>query len=492
MSKRKREEEIESEISRIQNQAIRIKVSRLRARFDNGVQQLTSQLKLARGFDRQKMTRRIKQAGDDPLKLERLDAEVQVLKGFNERKIARNYLLKQCVKTKRIAEAEAFKTLFAGFKLKPNGSVAEGNVLGRLFKSQPVSEILPGIMKGIREVVGADKPPGATIEQDDMLAIHDAKKIKHDPVFQAGAEFEDLFEGFSDAKGDSTLAGSSDEDESMESHESRLAGSSDNEDDSAERDVIDGLDHDRDQDSMEITTDEEEVDDDATGSLSSDVDDTLGQLNSQAKTPNPTPSLSANTSFLPSLMHGGYYSGSDDDDDDNAPDGYDPDKAYAAAAAQPRKNRRGQRARQAIAEKKHGTRAKHLVKVNGAEGVHGDRQRFIASSRTSATSQGRASGWDPKRGAIDSSRASGNRGTRSAKTPNRSERRNGLPKGGNAASKSTGGYSAPLGSKLRTMAKSAGSKNEKLHPSWEAARKRKLESASAGPGSFAGKKITFD
>jgi len=491
MPKRKREEEIESEISKIQNQAIRIKVSRLKVRFENGVSQLTAQLKLARGFDRQKMARRTKQAGGDKSKLERLEAEIQVLRGFNERKVARNYLLKQCVRTKRIAEAEAFQTLFAGYKIKPSGNVAEGNVLGRLFKSNPVSEVLPGIMKGIREVVGADKPPGATVEESKHSEVTDTKRAKTDSVVQSASNAEDDFEGFSDVNGEVASAESQKEDELMEAYDSRLAESSDDEDVPGNEIKLNGQDHDRDQDPMEITTDEDEPNEDEEVSLLSELDDEVHVPELKSNSAQPTPSLSANTSFLPSLMHGGYYSGSEADDDDG-PNGYDPDKAFAAAAAQPRKNRRGQRARQAIAEKKHGAKAKHLLKVSGAEGVHGDRQRFIASGRTETKGRSIKDGWDPKRGAVSAPPERFGKGGRGARPPNRSERRSGIAKDGSRFSKSTGGNSAPLGAKSRSGKTESTGKSEKLHPSWEAARKRKMESASAGPGSFTGKKITFD
>ncbi|KAK5946279.1 hypothetical protein PMZ80_000421 [Knufia obscura] len=489
MSKRKREEEFENEIARIENQAIRIKVSRLKARFENGVSQLTAQLKLARGFDRQKMSRRIKQAGSDKGKLERLEAEVQVLRGFNERKVARNYLLKQCVRTKRIAEAEAFKSLFAGYKIKPSGSVAEGNVLGRLFKSNPVSEVLPGIMKGIREVVGADKPAGATVGEDAGIESSDAKRVKFEPVRAAEKQSEDEFAGFSDADEGDVL--DIPEEELMDLYNARLTALSDDEDESENELGVDGQDHDRDQDSMEITTDEDDGVEDEEVSISSESEDESDTLQSKSNSIKPTPSSTANTSFLPSLMHGGYYSGSEPDEDD-ARDGYDPDKAYAAAAAKPRKNRRGQRARQAIAEKKHGTKAAHLLKATGAQGVHGDRQRFIAGGYTGSKGKTRNDGWDARRGAVESSNAKGAKIGRAAKLPNRSERRNGIVKDRAGSGRSTGANSDPVVGRARPTKKEAGGKSEKMHPSWEAARKRKMETANAGAGSFTGKKITFD
>lgn len=490
MSKRKREDEIESEISRIQNQALRIKVSRLKARFDHGVQQLTAQLKLARGFDRQKMTRRIKQAGSDESKLERLQAEVQVLKDVNERKVARNYLLKQCVRTKRIAEAEAFRSLFGGCKIKPSGSVAEKNVLARLFKSGPVSEVLPGIMKGFKEVVGAEKAANAIVGKDAGVGSDDVTSVKTGPVLAAAGAVEDDFEGFSDVVEGATSVGP--DDQVIDPYDSRLAASSDDEGNSPEGLSFNGQNHDRDQDPMEITTDDDVEDDGDRVPPMSESEEELATPQSKPNFVKPLASLSADTSFLPSLMHGGYYSGSDSDADDNAPDGYDPDKAYAAAAAQPRKNRRGQRARQAIAEKKHGAKAKHLVKANGADGVHGDRQRFIVTARTIATNEGRNDGWDTRRGAVESLNARNTKGRRDTRMPNGSARRNGAAKDRNGIEGSTGANSDPVIAKARSAKKAPASKSGRIHPSWEAARKRKLERANAGPDSFTGKKITFE
>ena len=486
MLKRKREGEIDTEISRIQDQAIRIKVSRLRARFDNGVQELTAQLKLARGFDRQKMTRRIKQAGSDKSKLDRLESEVQVLKDLNERKIARNYLLKQCIRTKRIAAADAFQSLFAGSRVKPSGSVAEGNVLGRLFKSNPVTEVLPGIMKGIREVVGADKPLDATVGKNADVENTDARRASVELAFGADDEAEEDFEGFSDAFEKESPENL--DDELMNIHNSRIAASSEDE---AEEGYIRGQDHDRDHDSMEITTDEDDQDSEAELPSSSVSEDEVDVPQSKMQSIKSTPTMSASTSFLPSLMHGGYYSGSDSDGDGAANDGYNPDKAYAASAAKPRNNRRGQRARQAIAVKKHGFKAKHLLKVNGADGVHGDRQRLIGSGNRIATGKERNDGWDAKRGAVESSKTREPRIMRGAKPANRSERRMGAAKG-KIGGKSTGANADLIGIKARSGRKEPVGKSGKLHPSWEAARKRKLETANAGPGNFAGKKITFD
>lgn len=143
--------------------------------------------------------------------------------------------------------------------------------------------------------------------------------------------------------------------------------------------------------------------------------------------------------MLPSLM-GGYISGSESDASDI-------DVAPAA-----RKNRRGQRARQAIWEKKFKDRAKHL----GREKT------------------GRDSGWDLKRGAVDGSeRTPWKKGI---KTP--FERR---PDGGREEQE----HVAP---ERRPRPPTKKDDEGPLHPSWEARKKAKEQQTAA----FQGKKITFD
>lgn len=481
MPKRKREVEIEDQISQIADQALRIRVSRLKARFEHGVSQLTAQLRLARGFDRQKMTRRLKQAGSDQAKIERLNAEIQFLKDIKEPKVARIYLVKQCARTKRIAESEAFVALFGTdpeTKVKGKAgavSVAESNVLGRLFKVEAVSKVLPEIMKGIREVLGVDKPVQAG---EVIVNSEEDAKIKTND--KSGSE--DDFTGFSDqsdqAVVSSGLSGSKEtpndefsdasDDESLADYDDRLAASSDEDEDEDEEvgASLNGQDLDRLND-MEITTDEE---------AESEVEIEIPSED-DVKSLKPVQAPTTSTAFLPSLMHGGYYSGSDSEGDP------DPDASFATLNKPERKNRRGQKARQAIAEKKFGARAKHLVKANGAEGVHGDRQRLIQA-------QARNDGWDARKGAVSATdRKPGRIKEKSAsKAPNRFERRNGFAKAKDSGKRVKLETSSEKPRPVRTVVKTG----EKLHPSWEAARKKKIESANAGAGSFAGKKITFD
>lgn len=523
MPKRKRED-TEQNVDRIKDQAIRIKASRLKARFDQGVTQLTQALKLARGFDRQKMTRRITQAGSDKSKLERLKAEVDVLNGLQEAQVARKYLLKQCARTKRIAEAEGFVALFGGGekvlgRLKKEGAigVAEGNVLGRLMKSGPVSEAVPGIMKGIREVLAVDSERANGLG-DITGNINGADRSEAEGLVEPGSEHED-FAGFSDevmdevdgtlpkmgqdydfAEREEDIMLDESEEIPLEAYKDRLAASSDSESDSNVDTRIRGQTHNR-LDDMEITSDDEVADQQDNVSLRSASDDDLDTSSHKVS----SDKALTNTSFLPTLMHGGYYSGSDSasdvSNDDPSHPSYDPDKSFAAMSKPSRKNRRGQQERRKIAEKKYGSRAKHLLKANGAEGVHSARQALINGNAVK-----RDQGWDTRRGAVESRDRSGReqKSARDAKPKNRYERRHGVAKiasrragtGRIVGGRSTGANSTTI-TGVRPQATSEKTGNtatakEKLHPSWEAARKRKMESATVGASSFAGKKTTFD
>lgn len=161
------------------------------------------------------------------------------------------------------------------------------------------------------------------------------------------------------------------------------------------------------------------------------------------------------STFLPSLM-GGYVSGSESASDIDV---------------EPPKKRRGQRARQAIWEKKYGSGAKHLQKAAQEE------------------KQGRDSGWDMRRGAVG-------QGDGGRRTPWKQGVNDPFSKG-NAPARNdkrqsrqpqqrSNTYQAPEPPRRPPPKKD----NEgPLHPSWEARKKAKESQKGA---EFAGKKITFD
>jgi hypothetical protein len=202
-----------------------------------------------------------------------------------------------------------------------------------------------------------------------------------------------------------------------------------------------GVDEDGSSDSEEESASESEAESESdSGSDSEDAAVVARPLKASRKDSRKADELLKRGGMLPSLM-GGYISGSESDASDI-------DVAPAA-----RKNRRGQRARQAIWEKKFKAQAKHL----------------------SQEKAGRDSGWDLKRGATDGSeRTPWKRGI---KTP--FERRH---DGGREEQEHAAESSRP---RPPTKKDDEGP----LHPSWEARKKAKEAQQTAA---FSGKKITFD
>lgn len=148
------------------------------------------------------------------------------------------------------------------------------------------------------------------------------------------------------------------------------------------------------------------------------------------------------------------------------------DESASSLDEKPRKNRRGQRARQKIAEAKYGKAAKHIEKNE------------------------RKQGWDAKRGAVSSEGARpGNRRDRRA-----AER--GMKARGGRGPVISGENAAPLGKRRgeggvpADGAKKGPKKDDTgpLHPSWaaaKAAKESKKLKIDLG-GAKAAKKITFD
>jgi hypothetical protein len=146
------------------------------------------------------------------------------------------------------------------------------------------------------------------------------------------------------------------------------------------------------------------------------------------------------TTFLPSLM-GGYISGSESASD---------------VDVAPPKKRLGQRQRQAIAEKKYGDKARHVV--NGTSRIQGSRD----------------GGWDAKRGAVDSTDRRGGKPWKKGRDP--------FGKQGDQGAQE---QQAPPKPPKPMKRDDAGT----LHPSWEARKKAKEAQKAVA---FTGSKVTFD
>ena len=180
---------------------------------------------------------------------------------------------------------------------------------------------------------------------------------------------------------------------------------------------------------------------------------------SPSRSPSPTPPATTKhpqkpttSTFLPTLM-GMYISGSDSDSNSNS-------HKRDPAQKKERKNRMGQQARRALAEKKFGDKAKHVQKGLGRAGERrGDGKG----------GHGRDGAREGSGAGRDESGGFGGPGTG----------RGGTGRGGGGG----GGGGAKVASDRKKDTEGP------LHPSWEAARKLKEQKAKA---EFQGKKIKFE
>jgi len=214
-------------------------------------------------------------------------------------------------------------------------------------------------------------------------------------------------------------------------------------------------DSDSEDNSLEVRTarsDSIDAEDEYRNKFNPSSDLSLSPLTATSQTPEPPgraktlerPScLPSKSTFLPSLTMGGYWSGSESPPEDDV-------------EIAPKKNRRGQRARQQLWEKKYGASAKHLQKQKNND---------------------RNQGWDLQRGAQSDD---GRYRNRASKRGNMLLRRD--PTQRSVASDANKVEVNPRRSRSRDDMGS-------LHPSWQAAKLAKEKKQNA---SFQGKKTVFD
>ncbi|EEP76436.1 predicted protein [Uncinocarpus reesii 1704] len=436
MPKRKREDVDENPASNPEPRKLTLRATRLEQKIEQGIQQVHRALKTARGFERQKLGRRQKnaQSKNETAQLSRLSEEVQALKSLDLSEISRKYVIKQLVKTKRIADSPVFAQLefskqnvFDGKKDGP-----EANVMARLFSSNPVKTILPGIMDGIRGILGVDD---AAISDKKTAASQKTSKtpatagplISKTPL-QMDSHSSDQ---------EDTPMGEAESTSEFAQFDDLIASSSGSESEGDYENIVSGK-KDKAYDPVE----------DFSLSPTPSVTDSDSPPATALKSSKPSkPSGKASTTFLPSLTMGGYWSGTESEAEDNE----------AASAIAPRKNRMGQQARRKLWEKKFGANANHVRKQG--EGNNRD------------------SGWDMRRGAT-SNEGRGRDSGGGGRLGRRSKDESGPYRRGEGAGR------------MRDSIKRGQDQDQKpLHPSWEAAKRAKEQKAQAN---FQGKKVVFD
>ena len=492
----------------------------LRSRTD-----LFHALKAAKGFERQRQSKRLADKKSAPEKLARIDAEIVVLKSLDLQQTAHAHLCSSLLRVKAVAESDRLPAEVKAGVPKPELSEEERaalhNVTSSLYNRVEVKRVVEKAVGEVCKALGVAVPErgkGAKGKEkgkkderikDEGVSEKASKggkekksgKDKPEPASQPDdEEVDEEAEEKAISQLDKLLGLDSDEEDDVDEEELIVKGRTKKQTSSLELDPMEittdeeGGDEEEEilvkgragkrrptmeLDPMEITTDEEggesedeneDFDLDGSGSddensgsdefngfsdsdhanqssASDDEDDEDASSTSSSRSPpakkpatstaKPTKTLKpTDSTFLPSLM-GGYISGSESASDlDEAP---------------VRKNRRGQRARQATWEKKYGEKAKHLVEPKG-----------------------RDAGWDMKRGAVGG--GDGKPWKRGIRNP--------LADRG----KGSGANDTRLGGppKKERVRDDVGT----LHPSWEARRLAKEKEKMSAP--FEGKKITFD
>lgn len=422
-------------------------------------------LKTARGFERQKLGKRLKlatsnQQADD---IARINRELEAWKGLDLSKLTDAHLHRTLLKVKAFAESDLLPDEVKKVVPKAEGTeealTAIHNVTSAMYNMKPVKDTTQQILNGMYIAMGIPIPANGKAKGTKKEAIQvpavSRKEVDTTTSIEKESDIgteEESWEGVDSGLDDDEDAGNSGaeslDEEELSKYDALLGGSSDEE-----------------------SFDEEEYKAKRLAPPTTHLSLSLSPVSSRSASPaqaetslspspepqprpakiaksKPTPTKAGST-FLPSLM-GGYWSGSESAASDL--------EDFKPAA---RKNRRGQAARRAIAEKKYGEKAKHIREGKAPVGKSKD------------------DGWDAKRGAKDSSDRNGkSRGFGSREAPRGH---------GRSFDRATGENAVTVAPKPRGM----GKKDDVgvLHPSWQAAKKAKEAKKSA---TFQGKKVTFD
>ncbi|OAA79379.1 Bud-site selection protein, BUD22 [Akanthomyces lecanii RCEF 1005] len=443
-------------------------------------------LKEAKGFERQRMSKRQRDIDITAGKKEKLEREINVLKSLDLHQTARAHLYSSLLRIKPIANhddlPEQLKKGVAKPELAEDERVVLHNVTSGLYNRDGVKKAVDKAITFVCEALDIPVPEkGKKGKRERKGKTQETQEPVPAPVkTEEGSEQADAddtdFEGFSaddDEDDDEATLKIEDLDSDKEVERENdfaamdgLLGSSSDEDEDEERtrlwekyrgketvnlDDISISGGDSDGGDPHAADDDDDEDDEPSAKTKSTKKVTSRGV-SLSPSPSPPPKRSkkaaagrpTDSTFLPSLM-GGYVSGSESASD---------------VDLAPPKKRRGQRARRAIWEQKYGSNAKHIKDAANNKG------------------RGRDDGWDMKRGAVDAS---------DSRTPWKKGVKN--PFSSASAGSGAGAGRSQQQETRRLPPPTKRDDEGPLHPSWEA-RKKAKESLKAT--SFAGSKVVFD
>lgn len=407
----------------------------VREKLDHSKKILQRALKLAKGFERQKLGKRLKLAQSKNEDVSRINREIEAWKGVELSEAAENYLYARLSKIKRLVESGLLpEDVLRGRKEKEGLSEEEktalNNVTSGMYNMKCVKEAMEEVLRGLYLAMGIPMPEevrtgkkGKKEEEEAPKGILKASKMEAEealPIQNEEAEGPawDGFESGEENRSRVKEEGNEDMDSEDLSRYDALLGSSDS--DASEDDNI----------IQRPTSKTSTKDLSVSPSPSASPPPPTKHPKSKPKSAPPK-----STTFLPSLL-GGYFSGSESASD------------IEDARPAPRKNRPGQMARRAIAEKKFGQRANHIASGQPKVAEMGKKGREAKERNEKGWNK---QGRDP----------TFSRGT-----------------GDNAI-------------EVKQRKRGAGRKDDVgvLHPSWQAAKAAKEAKQTVA---FAGKKVTFD
>lgn len=478
MAKRKRSEAspVPSDSAPAAEKLLKRQRKAVSARLTAAQKPLVAALRLGAGFERQKHSRRKKTAVQkkDTNALTRLDDEYRVLKALDLDKVAEQHVRRTIAKIKRLKDHEALPEDTKQVE-KADLDTARLNVLARLYKVAAVKKEVDALIEDLKDILGSSDVAGKAERAAQLQGPDQREKKRKHAAEDAAAAVGDDMDMLDISDEDSVAARlfnariaapSSGEDSDGDlSDDERPASIEDSDSDARDPDAdlaaaggsstgsFDGFSDDGSNSDApldrSIASPSDTEHSDSASSISLDAVSKSKSAKDAAK-----PSTST---FLPGLSHAAYFSG---------------DESASDLDEKPRKNRRGQRARQKLAEMKYGAKAKHIEKNE------------------------RKQGWDAKRGAVSSDARPGNRRDRRAAEKDLKAKggRGPVISGENAAplgkKRDDGAASKPVPKKQAPIKDDTGP----LHPSWAAAKaakeSKKLKIDLRGAKSA--KKITFD
>ncbi|ODN80731.1 hypothetical protein L202_02892 [Cryptococcus amylolentus CBS 6039] len=427
-----------------------VDLDQLSKRVPQALKSLHPAFKQAKTFETRRLIKKIKflrskESKDNKEEIENLESQLALIHGISLHSLAQTHLLSKLRKHPRLKQTPLPSSITSQFTLlqssneaagsTSNAAVLTGKAENRLTSAKGVAEKVKSVLAWVTGEEGAKLVA-------DKKGVAKSKPVKKNA--QAASDSEDD-QGMFDEGLSRQIANGSDEesdsdDELAQQH--RAADAAGWESGS----VPGGEDSDADSDDSDAIPVRP-----AKRTKASSPPAKAPKAPKPAKKEKPSKADLASSVFLPSLAVG--FTRGDDGDSD--PD-LDDDPNGVAGREQPvRKNRRGQRARQAIWEKKYGKGAKHVVRQREEEKIEEEKARKRAADRA----RPRDSGWGNKGGASGSA----------------------APAPVSAAPRAAPSAAAPQAQ--------AGGQN--LHPSWEAAklRKQKMEAVAAAKPS---QKIVFD